>query len=63
MHLNRLKLAIKYGQKKVRKGGGVDNKLDGVGPVDNRPSDNLFNHFVNKQKNLTCDTSHVTPDM
>ena len=33
-------------------------KLDGVGPVDNRPSTNKLHHFVkkNKNKNVTCDT-------
>ena len=29
-------------------------KLDGVGPVDNRPSTNKLHHFVRKKK--TCDT-------
>ena len=30
-------------------------KLDGVGPVDNRPSTDKLHHFVNKKK-MTCDT-------
>ena len=38
-------------------------KLDGVGPVDNRPSPDKFHHFVKKQKKHgTRDTWHVTPD-
>ena len=40
-------------------------KLDGVGPIDNRPSTDKLHHFVRKKKkknnnnnnnNLTCDT-------
>ena len=34
-------------------------KLDGVGPVDNRPSTDKLHQFVkknNKKKNLICDT-------
>ena len=42
-------------------------KLDGVGPVDNRPSTNKLHHFVPPQKKVTCDTWlvtwHVTHDM
>ena len=39
-------------------------KLDGVGPVDNRPSTDKLNHFVRKKhkKHVTCDTWHVTCD-
>ena len=41
-------------------------KLDGVGPVDNRPSTDKLHHFVQKkQKNMwhmTCDTWHMTHD-
>ena len=39
-------------------------KLDGVGPVDNRPSTDKLHHFVKKNKkiNVTCDTLHVTRD-
>ena len=37
-------------------------KLDGVGPVDNRPFTNKLHHFVQKNKK-TCDTWHVTCDM
>ena len=44
-------------------------KLDGVGPVDNRPSTDKLQHFVHKEKkkikqkkNVTCDTWHVTRD-
>ena len=33
------------------------HKLDGVGPVDNRPSTNKLQHFVKKkEKKVTCDT-------
>ena len=38
-------------------------KLDGVGPVDNRPSPNKLHHFVKKKKNVTCDLWHVTYDI
>ena len=46
------------------------NKLDGVGPVDNRPFTDKLHHFVRKKKDLkknymwhiTCDT-HMTCDM
>ena len=50
---------------------GQRNKLDGVGPVDNRPSTNKLYHFVrkkeekNKNQNKkieTCDMWHVTCD-
>ena len=37
----------------------VFGKLDGVGPVDNRPSTDKPHHFVKKNKNkehVTCDT-------
>ena len=41
-------------------------KLDGVGPVDNRPSTDMLYHFVKKKKSdmghLTPDTGHLTPD-
>ena len=55
--------------------GHYDKKLDGVGPVDNRPSTDKLHHFVkkiNKNRNkkikkymwhVTCDTWHVTRDM
>ena len=48
------------------------SKLDGVGPVDNRPSTNKLHHFVPKKKfkikknytwDVTRDTWHVTCDM
>ena len=32
----------------------IYNKLDGVGPVDNKPSNDKLHHFVLK-KNVTCD--------
>ena len=38
--------------------------LDGVGPVDNRPSTDKLHHFVRKKRKkmwqVTCDTGHVT---
>ena len=44
-----------------------DLKLDGVGPVNNRPSTNKLYHFVWKKKkknrwHMTCDMLHVTCD-
>ena len=53
----------------------LKQKLDGVGPVDKRPSTNKLHHFVQKEKkkkkwcvahdmwHLTCDMWHVTHDM
>ena len=41
-------------------------KLDGVGPVDNRPSIGKLHHSVqkqNKNNNKKCDMWHVTHDM
>ena len=43
-------------------------KLDGVGPVDNRPSIDKLHHFVwvkktKKQKNIKKNMWHVTRDM
>ena len=38
------------------------NKLDGVGPVDNRPSSNKLYHCVRRKKNVTCDMWHMTRD-
>ena len=39
-------------------------KLDGVGPVDNRPSTDKLHRFVQKKKigHVTCDTWQVTSD-
>ena len=34
---------------------GFRIKLDGVGPVDKRPSTNKLHHFVLKKKHVTCD--------
>ena len=36
-------------------------KLDGVGPVDNRPSTNKLHHFVRKL-HVTHDMRHMTRD-
>ena len=48
-------------------------KLDGVGPIDNRPSTDKLHHFVQKKRrkrkrrkkmwHVTCDAWHVTRDM
>jgi hypothetical protein len=43
-------------------------KLDGVGPVDNRPSTNKLHQFAEEEKkcgmwHITCDMWHVTRDM
>ena len=40
-------------------------KLDGVGPVDNRPSTDKLHHFVqiNYMWHVTHDTWHLTRDM
>ena len=41
------------------------SKLDGVGPVDNRPSTTKLHHFVRKKRKtiVTYDTWHMTRDM
>ena len=40
------------------------SQLDGVGPVDNRPSKDKLHHFVRKKKwHVTCDIWHVTRDV
>ena len=41
------------------------SKLDGVGPVKNRPSPDKLNHFVKKEekKKMTPDTWHMTREM
>ena len=47
---------------------GYSRKLDGVGPIDNRPSTDKHHHFVRKRKkekkkwHVTYDTWHVTRD-
>ena len=42
----------------------ISKKLDGVGPVDNRPSTDKLYHFVQKKKKIvTHDMWHVTRDM
>ena len=38
-------------------------KLDGVGPVDNRPSTNKLHHLKKKKIHVTLDMWHVTRDM
>ena len=39
-------------------------KLDGVGPIDNRPSSDKLHHFVRKKtKKKKCDMWHLTYDM
>ena len=49
----------------LRGSGMMQNKLDGVGPVDNRPSTNKLHHFKTKKidmRQVTCDMWHVTRD-
>ena len=46
----------------------MKKKLDGVGPVDNRPSTDKLHHFFWRKKkcdmwHVTCDMWHVTCDM
>ena len=43
----------------------ANNKLDGVGPVDSRPSTNKLHHLIHKKKkiHLTRDMWHLTSDM
>ena len=54
----------------------MSKKIDGVGPVDNRPSTNMLHHIVKKKQkkrdmwhvtrdtwHVTCATWHVTRDM
>ena len=49
----------------------ANEKLDGVGPVDNRPSTDKLHHLSERRKkkeknymwHVTCDTWHVTRDM
>ena len=36
-------------QLRITKNIGWEKKLDGVGPVDNRPSTNKLHHFVQKK--------------
>ena len=36
--------------------GSTWSELDGVGPVDNRPSTDNLHHFVKKKGHVTCDT-------
>ena len=54
------------GHLRPKQGGKVKLKLDGVGPVDNRPSTDKLHQFVRKKINkkiiVTCDTWHVTRD-
>ena len=38
------------------------SKLDGVSPVDNRPSINYLKHFVKNNNKKKCDNWHLTPD-
>ena len=46
-------------------GGLIGCKLDGVGPIDNRPSTNKLHHFTKKKCDIwlvTCDMWHITYD-
>ena len=38
-------------------------KLDGLGPVDSKPSPHMLQHYKNYSWHLTLDTWHVTRDM
>ena len=38
----------------------ISKKVDGVGPIDNRPSIDKLYHFVKKKLHVTLDTWHVT---
>ena len=40
-----------YGHSLVPERGVIVPKLDGVGPVDNRPSNDKLHHFVKKKIN------------
>ena len=45
-------------------GALTSKKLDGVGPVDNRPSTNKVHQIVRKkEEEKNCDMRHVTRDM
>ena len=45
-----------YGGRRRGGEGGKDEKLEGVGPIDNRPSTVKLHHFVRKKKgHVTCD--------
>ena len=58
---NVIKLSIVFGLILGNMNSRRENKLDGVGPVDNRPSTDKFHHFVQKtttrttKKKVTCD--------
>ena len=43
--------------------GALSHKLDGVGPVDNRPSTDKLHRFVRKKKKKKKELWHVTRDM
>ena len=43
----------------------IQEELDGVGPIDNRPSSDKLHHIVKKKSDMwyvTCDTWHFTHD-
>ena len=41
----------------------IKKKLDGIGPVDNKPSTDKLHHFVQKKWHVTRDMWHVKHDM
>ena len=41
----------------------LKSTLDGVGPVNKKPSTNYLHHFVKKKWHLTLDMWHVLHDM
>ena len=48
------------GHLRPKQGGKVKLKLDGVGPVDNRPSTDKLHQFVKKKKNYMWHATHDT---
>ena len=50
---------VPYDSEQIFRKFMLKDKLDGVGPVDNRPSTDKLHHFLKKEKkkkNVTCDT-------
>ena len=56
---------VEYLEEKAHRLNELINELDGVGPVDNRPSTNKLHHFVEeeeKREEKNCDMWQVTSD-
>ena len=51
-------ICLGFGFSKICLISNQEHKIDGVGPVDNRPCTNKLHHFVKKkkEKEVTCDT-------